>query len=254
MEIHETPSYWLESCQQYTHRANSLGRISCWHIQVNLPLARWEVFRDSHIHTALPHAGDSPSAYCSPPGQMEGDGLTLHQWRWRWWIWWPNSAGRLNSDGQNEALQVSSMQLSSRGLGRGGCTFSISLLSHVHFKKWKADCIYLCYSIVIGFTTAATTSWEQSHPLNLLRCTWGQRTQKDSSKRTETSKYLIFILRSKDMKFKGHQSCLKCPPSVCTRNTLSQTERERRLTQYIQKQFILLKYVVTMDGIMWFVW
>lgn len=189
----------------------------------------------------------------SPSGKMEGDGLTLHQWRWRWWRWWPKSAGPPNSDGVNGALQVSSMQLSSRGLGQRGCMFYTALLSHVHFKKWKANCICPCCSTVVGFTTAATTSWEQSHPLNLLRSTWGQRMQKDSSRRTETSKYLIFMLHSKHMTFKGHKSCLKCSPSVCTCSTLSQTERLRHPTRCTQKQFILLKYVVIMDGLLWFI-
>lgn len=86
-----------------------------------------------------------------------------------------------------------SMQLSSRGPEQRGCTFSTALLSHVHFKHWKAECICPWCSRVVGFATAATTSWEQSHPLDLSCCTWDQRTQKDSSRRTETSKYLIFI-------------------------------------------------------------
>lgn len=82
-----------------------------------------------------------------------------------------------------------------------------------------------CYSAVIGFTTAATTSQEQSHPRNLLYCTWGQRTLQGRQRHPKTSSSSLAQTTWRSRVTKVVWNVLT--PLVCTCNTHSWTERTR---------------------------
>lgn len=72
---------------------------------------------------------------------------------------------------------------------------------------------------------AATTSWEQSHPQNLLCCTWGQRTLqgRQTHPKTSSSSLAQTTWRSKDTKVVWNV----LTPSVYTSNIRSWIKRTR---------------------------
>lgn len=154
-----------------------------------------------------PCPGDSPSADRLPTGQMERDGLTLHQWRW--WRRWPNSAESRSSDGENEALQVCSVQLSSGILGQGGWMVPMALVAH---QEMEAGCLALLFCG--GWVTAAAAvPWEQPHPLNVL-CKGSEDTERLFKEDRDIQMPLLHPL----IETRGIKVVL-CPPSARTCST-----------------------------------
>lgn len=167
-----------------------------------------------------PCPGDSPSADRLPTGQMERDGLTLHQWRW--WRQWPNSAESRSSDGENEALQVCSVQLSSGILGQGGWMVPMALVAH---QEMEAGCLALLFCG--GWVTAAAAvPWEQPHPLNVL-CKGSEDTERLQGGQRHPDASSSSLDRNK-----GHQSCVVSSFSTHMQHP-SQPERERHPTPCI---------------------